>query len=253
MVDDASAGGLAAVPDARGGADSLRSGIVRVCRRLHERGLIAGQDGNVSVRVGGNRILVTPAGFSKADLTEDDLVMLKLDGSRISGRHEASSEVAMHLAAYRARADVGAVVHAHPRAATAFAVAGEGLPADVLPELTVITGGVPLVPYATPGTAGLPAAMAEWLPNHDAFLLANHGATTLGRTLAEAHQRMEAVEHCATILLTARLLGRVNALSADEVGVLLDARRKVRTEHGRPAISGASPSGPSGAATRSEP
>jgi L-fuculose-phosphate aldolase len=134
----------------------------------------------------------------------------------------------MHLAAYRARDDVRAVVHAHPPVATAFAVAGEGLPENVLPELTVLLGHVPLVPYATPGTSALPDAMAPFLPNHDAFLLANHGVTTLGRTVGEAHQRMECVEHSANILLTARLLGRVNALDAEDVRVLQEGRRKVR-------------------------
>lgn len=206
----------------------LRGELVRVCRRLYERGLIAGQDGNVSVRLGPDRVLVTPRGFSKADVSEEDLVELALDGTRRAGRHEASSEVAMHLAAYRARPDVGAVVHAHPPVATAFGVAGEGLPGDVLPELAVLVGEVPLVPYAAPGTERLPAAMAAWLPNHDAFLLANHGVTTLGQNLQQAHQRMESVEHCANILLTARLLGRVNALGADDVRWLAEARQRAR-------------------------
>jgi L-fuculose-phosphate aldolase len=208
--------------------DDVRRQIVRVCRRLYERGLIAGPDGNVSVRISGDHILVTPRGFSKADVEEHDLVLVTLDGKRIGGKHDVSSEVAMHLAAYRARDDVRAVVHAHPPVATAFAVAGEGLPENVLPELTVLLGHVPLVPYATPGTSALPDAMAPFLPNHDAFLLANHGVTTLGRTVGEAHQRMECVEHSANILLTARLLGRVNALDAEDVRVLQEGRRKVR-------------------------
>jgi L-fuculose-phosphate aldolase len=208
----------------------LRFAVVRACKRLDERGLIAGLDGNVSARLSGNRIVVTPAGFPKRDVTEDDLVILAIDGMRIGGRNEASSEVAMHLAAYRARPEVGAVVHAHPPVATGFAVAGEGLPPNVLPELTVLVGEVPLVPYATPGTAGLPAAMAPWLPNHDAFLLANHGVTTLGRTPAEALARMESVEQCANILLTARLLGRVNELGAEDVHLLNVARRRARPD-----------------------
>jgi L-fuculose-phosphate aldolase len=204
----------------------VRREIVRVCRRLYERGLIAGPDGNVSVRISRDHVLITPRGFSKADVEEHDLVLVTLDGTRIGGRHEASSEIAMHLAAYLAREDVGAVVHAHPPVATGFAVAGLGLPGNVLPELAVQVGDVPFVPYATPGTEALPNAMAPWLPNYDAFLLANHGATTLGRTLTEAHQRMECVEHSANILLTARLLGRVNALGAEDARVLEAARRR---------------------------
>ncbi|NUQ12153.1 MAG: class II aldolase/adducin family protein [Gemmatimonadaceae bacterium] len=229
---------------------AARRGVVRVCRRLDERGLIAGQDGNVSVRLGPDRILITPAGFSKADVTEEDLVTLGLDGARVEGRHEASTEVAMHLAVYRTRPDVGAVVHAHPPIATGFGVAGETLPAGVLPELAVLVGEVPLVPYGMPGTAALPAAMAPFLPNHDAFLLANHGVTTLGRTLEEAHQRMESVEHCAAILLTARHLGRVNALGAADLRQLLEARRR---RGGGTADTRLGPSaGPIGGNTRSE-
>lgn len=204
----------------------VRRNIVRVCRLLYERGLIAGPDGNISVRISFEHVLVTPRGFSKASVEEHDLVLVSLDGRRVGGRHEASSEVAMHLAVYRAREDVNAIVHAHPPIATAFAVAGLGLPGNVLPELAVQMGEVPLVPYATPGTDALAEAMAPWVPNHDAFLLANHGATTLGCTLAEAHQRMESLEHSANILLTARLLGRVNALDAGEARALDAIRRR---------------------------
>lgn len=208
-------------------SDDVRREIVRVCRRLYERGLIAGPDGNVSVRISRDHVLATPRGFSKADVEEHDLVLLTIEGTKIGGKHEASSEIAMHLAAYRARPDVVAVVHAHPPVATGFAVSGQGLPGDVLPELVLQVGEVPLVPYATPGTDALPDAMKPFLPNYDAFLLANHGVTTLGRTLMEAHQRMESVEHSANILLTARLLGRVNALGVDDVRVLEAARRRV--------------------------
>ena len=206
--------------------DDVRRGIVRVCKQMYERGLIAGADGNVSVRISFDHVLVTPRGFSKASVEEHDLVLVNLDGKRVGGRYEPSSEVAMHLAVYRAREDVNAVVHAHPPVATAFAVAGIGLPGDVLPELAVQMGEVPVVPYATPGTDAMPDALAPFLPNYDAFLLANHGATTVGCTLAEAHQRMESLEHSANILLTARLLGRVNALGAEDARVLEAVRRK---------------------------
>jgi L-fuculose-phosphate aldolase len=207
-------------------SDDVRREIVRVCKRMWERGLIAGPDGNISVRISFEHVLVTPRGFSKASVEENDLVLVTLGGKRVGGRHEATSELAMHLAIYRAREDVNAVVHAHPPVATAFAVAGLGLPGNVLPEMAVQMGEVPLVPYATPGTDALADAMAPWLPNHDAFLLANHGATTLGLNLAEAHQRMESLEHGANILLTARLLGRVNALGNEDARVLEEVRRR---------------------------
>ena len=203
-----------------------RDGIVQVCRRLWERGLIAGQDGNVSVRLGPDRILVTPAGLSKVDVTADDLVELALDGRRTGGRREASSEVRMHLRIYERRADVGAVVHAHPPTATGFAVAGEGFMAGVLPEVIFLLGEVPLLPYATPGTPELADRFDPYVMRHDAFLLANHGATTCGPSLLHAHLRMESLEHAARILLAARMLGRVNALSAEQVAALVAARER---------------------------
>lgn len=199
---------------------------MQVCRRLYERGLIAGPDGNVSVRVPGGRILVTPAGMSKVDVTENDLVELSLDGQHRRGARRASSEVAVHLRIYQRRPDVHAVVHAHPPTATGFAVAGESFAACVLPEMIYQVGWVPLVPYATPGTTELADAFEPFLAGHDAFLMANHGATTAGPSLLVAHQRMESLEHTARILLTARLLGRVQRLAPDDVRALETARAR---------------------------
>lgn len=201
--------------------------IVRVCRRLHEAGLIAGQDGNISVRLPGNVILVTPAGASKIDIAEADLVTLDLTGRRIDGAGSASSEIGMHLRIYQRRADVRAVVHAHPPVATGFGVAGLDFMDDVLPETIFQLGGVPLVPYAMPGSSALGDAMEPWLHAHDGFLLANHGATTVGPSLLLAHQRMESMEQAARILLTARTLGRVNALTPEQGDALRAARQTV--------------------------
>ena len=208
------------------GSLALRRDIVAVCRRLWERGLIAGQDGNVSVRLPGNRLLVTPAGMSKVDVGPNDLVELSLDGAPRRGGRRASSEVSMHLRIYRRRPDVMAVVHAHPPTATGFAVAGEGLVACILPEVIFQVGQVPLLRYATPGSEELADTFEPYLATHDAFLLANHGATTLGPSLLLAHQRMESLEHAARIVLTARLLGRVNVLDGDEVRALEAARQR---------------------------
>jgi L-fuculose-phosphate aldolase len=199
--------------------------IVHVCRRLFDAGLIAGQDGNVSVRLPGDVILVTPAGASKIDVTEADLVDLDLTGRQIGGARSASSEVGMHLRIYQRRADVRAVVHAHPPVATGFGVAGLDFMDDVLPEAIFLLGGVPLVPYAMPGTPALSDALEPFLDAHDGFLLANHGATTVGPTLLLAHQRMESMEHAARILFTARTLGRVNALAPEQGDALRAARQ----------------------------
>lgn len=205
---------------------AARREIVAVCRRLYERGLIAGPDGNVSVRVGSNRVLVTPAGMSKVDVQPDDLVEVTLEGERLSGYREPSSEVHLHVRIYSRRADVGAVVHAHPPVATGFAVAGETVGAQVLPEVVLQMGRVPLVPYATPGTPAVADQFEPFLEGNDAFLMANHGALTTGPSLLIAHQRMESLEHAARIMLTARLVGRVNELTPAQVAELLSARAR---------------------------
>lgn len=205
-------------------ASALRKDIVTVCRRLYERGLIAGPDGNISVRLSPDRVLVTPTGMAKVDVQEEDLVELALDGRQLGGHARASSEVLMHLRIYQRRADVQAVVHAHPPTATGFSVAGVSLDDGVLPEVILQVGRVPLIPYDTPGTSALADAFEPYVAQHDAFLMANHGATTVGPTLAIAHQRMESLEHAARILLTARLLGRVNPLTPAQVEALVQAR-----------------------------
>lgn len=208
------------------GVIAARREIITVCRRLWERGLIAGPDGNVSVRLTRDRILVTPAGMSKIDVRSDDLVEVGSDGSHLRGRRRASTELAVHLRIYARRDDVGAIVHAHPPVATGFAVAGEGFASPVLPEVIFQLGAVPIVPYETPGTEALARQFDPFIPSHDAFLMANHGAVTAGPTLSIAHQRMESLEHAARILLTSRLLGRVNELSADQVAALVAARER---------------------------
>lgn len=197
-------------------ADVARE-IVICCRRLWQRGLIAGQDGNVSVRYRPDRLLVTPRGLLKAELTPDDLVEVGLDGVHQGGSRTATTELDLHLRVYRRRPDCGAVVHAHPPTATGFAVAGEGIPGNVLPEVAVLMGEVPLVPYATSGTPALGDAVEPFLAAHEAVLLANHGALAWGPSLATARIRMESLEHAARILAAARRLGPITRLTPDQM------------------------------------
>lgn len=207
---------------------SIAEEIVAVCCRLYDRGLIAGQDGNVSVRLLGGHILVTPAGLSKVDVRPDDLVELTPDGDQVTDGPAASSEVGMHLRIYRDRPDVRAIVHAHPPVATAYGVVGRDFMDAVLPEVIFHLGRVPLVPFALPGTPALGDAMAPYLAEHDAFLLASHGATTVGPSLRLAHQRMESLEHAARILTVAAQLGTVTPLQPEHVAALQRARRAAR-------------------------
>jgi L-fuculose-phosphate aldolase len=214
---------------------AARAAIVAACARLHARGLLAGTEGNVSVRLADGSLLATPAGADKATLGPGDLVRLHADGTMhhevtagdvssnmqgSAGRGRASSEIRMHLRAYAERSDIGAVVHAHPPAATAFATAGRSLPADVLPELIVNVGRIALVPYARPGTEALPDAMMPWLRDHEVFLLANHGVTAVGATLESAVHRLESCEQGARILLGAQLLGGAQPLPTGEAEAL---------------------------------
>ena len=200
--------------------ESLRADIVEVGRRMYARGYTASNDGNISVRVGDDRLLMTPKSVCKGFMTPDMMCVTDLAGKKIQGDRDPSSEMLMHLEVYRQRPDVRAVVHAHPPTATGFAVAGEDLMAPVLPEIILQLGGVPRLPFVAPGGEELAGAVASAMRTHDAVLLANHGATTAGRTLLVAHQRMESVEHAARILLTARLLGRVDELTPEQRGAL---------------------------------
>jgi L-fuculose-phosphate aldolase len=201
----------------------LRRELVAICRRLHERGLIGAGEGNVSCRLGSDRLLVTPSGLSKGHLKPADLVVVDLAGRRRKGTRRASSELLMHLAAYAARPGVSAVVHAHPLAAVALTVAGLPAPNHLLPEASVVLGEVAVAPFATPGTAELPAALAPLLPGHDVLLLERHGALALGATLEQAFDRMETLERVARVALLARLLGRCEPLSPAAVAAVLEA------------------------------
>lgn len=188
------------------------------CRQLAARGLIAGRDGNLSVRLGPERVLVTPSGFIKSLVTAGDMVEVDLDGTpRRGSSRKPTSELELHLRILRHRPDVNAVVHAHPPTATGFAVAGEAIPGNLLPELIFVVGPVPLVPFGMPGTPELGDRVVTYLAGHSALLLANHGAVTMGKTLDEAWIRMESLEHAARIIAAARALGRPQPLTAAAV------------------------------------
>jgi len=208
-----------------------RSAVARrmalCCRQLAARGLIAGRDGNLSVRLGRERVLVTPSGFIKSLVTPADMVEVDFAGKpRGRGPRKPTSELELHLRILRHRPDVQAVVHAHPPAATGFAVAGETIPGNLLPELIFVVGSVALVPFGMSGTSELGDRVVPYLDAHDALLLANHGAVTLGRTLDEAWIRMESLEHSARIILAARQVGEPQPLSAATVRALEQQRER---------------------------
>jgi L-fuculose-phosphate aldolase len=201
-----------------------RADIVEVGRRLWQQGFVASNDGNISVRLGPDRVLTTPKSVSKGFMTPEMMVVTDLTGQKVSGERDASSELKMHLEVYLQRPDVGAVVHAHPATATGFAVAGVPLTRAVLAEVITTLGGIPIAEYATPSTAELPAAIRSYIKAHDGLLLANHGALAVAADLFSAYHRMETIEHFAKISLVARLLGREHLISREEVTRLQNLR-----------------------------
>ncbi|MDQ3071008.1 MAG: class II aldolase/adducin family protein [Acidobacteriota bacterium] len=205
---------------------ALRADIVEVGRRLYARGFVASNDGNISVRLDGSRLLMTPAGVSKGFMTAEMMVVTDFEGRLVgdAGGRRPSTEIQMHLTAYRERPDVQAVVHAHPPLATGFAVAGIALDRAVLAEVVTTLGSIPIAEYGTPSTPELPAAVSKFVKAHDGMLLANHGALALGKDLFSAYYKMETIEHAANITLVARLLGREHLLSRDEVRKLQGLR-----------------------------
>ena len=207
-----------------------REAVCRVGNLLYDRGYVAANDGNISVRVGEGRLLITPSGVSKGRMTPDMLLVTDLDGTVIEGNRHPSSEGKMHLEVYRGRPDVNAVVHAHPPVSTSFAVCRRGLETPYLSELVAGLGQVPCTPsFAMLSTEEVPQSVRPYLADHNALLLANHGALAWGGDLWEAFDRLETVEHTAKIVLNAQLLGGGIPLTEEEVARLQGLRGMYQT------------------------
>ena len=209
-----------------------REAVCRVGKLLYDRGYVAANDGNISVKVGEDRLLITPSGVSKGRMTPEMLLVTDLDGTVVEGNRHPSSEGKMHLEVYRGRPDVNAVVHAHPPVSTAFAVCRRGLETPYLSELVAGLGQVqvPCTPsFAMLSTREVPESVRPYLADHNALLLANHGALAWGGDLWEAFDRLETVEHTAKIVLNAQLLGGGVPLTEEEVARLQGLRGMYQT------------------------
>jgi L-fuculose-phosphate aldolase len=204
----------------------FRREIVRFGAMLHGLGFIAATDGNLSVRLDDERILVTPTGMSKGMMTPSDLVIVDMEGRKIKGRREVTSEIGMHLLIYRMRRDVNGIVHAHPRTATGFAAAGMALNQPLVCEVVIGLGLIPLAPYGTPGTPELAKTLEPLIPQYDAILMANHGVVTYGSDLHSAYMKMETVEHFAQIALVTHVLGQQRPLACEDLEKLIAARSR---------------------------
>lgn len=206
--------------------NKIRGEIIEAGVRVYSRGYVASNDGNISSRLGRDRILITPTGVSKGFMNSDDLIILDLNGNVIKGKKKPSSETAMHLNIYKDRPDINSICHAHPPYATGFAVAGIPLTKMILPEVIIVLGKIPLVEYGTTGTKRLYSMIAKYISDYDAFLLANHGAVTLGKDVMDAYYKMETLEHAAHIQFIAKQLGSIKTLRKTQTEELIALRDK---------------------------
>ena len=214
----------------------IKKEICEVGHKLWTKGFVAANDGNISVKISDNEYYCTPTGVSKGDLTPDMIIKVDKDGKKLEGKLNPSSEIKMHMRVYRERPDVTAVVHAHPPVATAFTVADIDLDQYILPEAVLTIGDVPTCDYGTPSTMEIPDSLDPYIQNHDAFLLRNHGALTVGCNLQKAFFVMEEVEFNAVICKHAMDLGAVHEISSDQLKKLMDLRKKMNLPGRHPGI-----------------
>lgn len=205
---------------------NLREQICDVCHKMWQLGWVAANDGNVSAKLADGTFLATPTGISKSFITPEKLVHIDKNGVILEAEegYRPSSEIKMHLRCYEEREDVGAVLHAHPPVATGYAVANKALDEYSMIETVIALGSIPVTPYGTPSTYEVPDAIAPYLGQHDALLLQNHGALTVGADVLTAYYRMETLELFAKISLNAHLLGGARELSRENIDRLIGMR-----------------------------
>lgn len=206
--------------------DEIKEQICDVCHKMWQLGWVAANDGNVSVKLEDGTFLATPTGISKSFITPEKLVRIDAAGEILEAKegYRPSSEIKMHLRCYQERGDVGAVLHAHPPTATGFAVAHVHLDRYAMIETVAALGSIPVTPYSTPSTYEVPETIAPYLKEHDAMLLENHGALTVGTDVVNAYYKMETVELFAKICLNAHLLGGIKEISRENIDKLIELR-----------------------------
>ncbi len=216
--------------------NALKEQICDICHKMWQLGWVAANDGNVSARLDDGTFLATPTGISKSMITPEKIVRMDAQMNILEALpgYKPSSETKMHMRCYQERADVGAVVHAHPPTATGYAVAGKHLDEYTMIETVIAIGSIPVTPYGTPSTYEVPDAITPYLQEHDVLLLKNHGALTMGQDLLTAYYRMETLELYAKISLNAHLLGGAQEIPRPKIDQLIDLREnyyKVTGKH----------------------
>ena len=215
----------------------IKKQICDIGKRIYNQGMVAANDGNISVKLNDNEFLCTPTGVSKGFMTPEFICKVDADGKVIQANpgFKPSSEIKMHMRVYKQRPDVNSVVHAHPVYATSFAIAGIPLTQPIMPEAVIALGCVPIADYGTPSTEEIPDAVEKHLQYFDAVLLENHGALTYSDSLINAYHKMESVEFYAKLLFNARLLGGPKELTPQQVERLYEIRRQFGLKGKHPA------------------
>jgi L-fuculose-phosphate aldolase len=201
-----------------------RNDIIDICKRMHANGWVASNDGNISIRTGPNTVLCTPTGMSKGYITSDQLIKVDMEGNKLDGALEPSSEIKMHIDVYKNKEGINSVVHAHPPYSTGFAVAGVPLDECVMPEIIIGLGSIPVAKFGTPSTMEIPENIRPFLKQYSVFLLENHGALSAGSDVFQAYYRMESLELFAKISFVARTLGNVNVLDENTAKKVIKVR-----------------------------
>lgn len=206
--------------------EKLKEDVLEIGRRIYNKGFIASNDGNISIRLKDDLYLMTPTCRSKGFLKMEEVLLISGAGKVIEGDLKPSSEFPMHLDIYKTRKEINAILHTHPPYATGFAVSNIPLTDPVLPEVVVALGEIPIAEYATPSTKELAEKVVGLIKKHNAVLLQNHGLVTVGSDVFKAYFYTETVELFAKILFISRMLGNTNKIPAKDVKKLIAIRSK---------------------------
>ncbi len=205
---------------------SLREKLIATCHRVYEKGFVAAYDGNLSVRINKDEILITRSLVNKGSVTDKDILTIDNNGKLLEGSGKITTEVKLHLKVYNNRQDISSVIHCHPLYSTAIATAREEFPNNVFPEVILTLGKVPICKYATPSTSDLAESLTPFVDYANVFLLSNHGVVAVGDSLETAYYRMEKLEHISETIFIAESMGNLRKLSIKNINELYSIATK---------------------------
>jgi len=199
---------------------NFKKQLVKICHKVYKKGFVAAFDGNLSVRIGENKFLITRSGINKGEVTENDIITIDSNGNIIEGIGKVTTEIKLHLKIYNSRKEVNSVIHCHPIYATAIATSRKNFPNNIFPEVILTLGKVPICNYATPSTDELANSLNPFVDYANVFLLSNHGAVSVGETIEIAYFRMEKIEHISKTIFVAESIGNMKKLEKEQIGEL---------------------------------